>query len=79
MTKITLLCEECEYSVSSEKNGVSATELVDMFGGLMLAATYTHGTVCSVLNTEMFHSEDNIEVDEDDDVDNTSTIALPTP
>lgn len=63
MTKITLINEECEYSVSSDKNGISATDLVDMFGGLMLAATYTHQTVSDVLNTEMFNSNDEIYAD----------------
>lgn len=63
MTKITLINDDCEYSVSSEMNGLSATELVDMFGGLMLAATYTRETVCSVLNTETFHSTENAEIE----------------
>jgi hypothetical protein len=55
MTKITLLTDGCEFSASIENTGLTASELVDMFGGLMIAATYTYETVCSVLNTETFN------------------------
>jgi hypothetical protein len=55
MTKITLECDDRVFSASAESMGLNAEELVDMFGGLMILATYTHDTVCSVLNTETFH------------------------
>lgn len=58
MTKITLFSEGCEFSASTEADGLTATELVDMFGGLMMAAGYVHETVCDVLNTETFNSGD---------------------
>jgi hypothetical protein len=55
MTKIILITDGCEFSASVENDGITADELVDMFGGLMVAATYAHATVCSLLNTETFH------------------------
>jgi hypothetical protein len=64
MTKITVeITDDCGRStqmasLSEDGDGLTACELVNMFGHVMLALTYERQSVNEVLNTDEFFVED---------------------